>query len=66
MPIIRRLFRQGNSVVLSLPADVLDHLGAEYGDQMTLHKRAGRVLHIRKIIPPISPDHPPRIQKNEP
>jgi putative addiction module antidote len=33
---IRRLFRTGNSVVLSLPKDVLDDLGVKDGESVNL------------------------------
>jgi antitoxin component of MazEF toxin-antitoxin module len=32
MPIYRRIFKTGNSVVISLPAYVLDQQGVEVGD----------------------------------
>jgi len=32
----RKIFRTGNSVVVSLPADVLDAIGLELGDRVTV------------------------------
>jgi antitoxin MazE len=48
----RKLFRTGNSVVVSLPADVLDTVGLELGDSVTIVADAER----RQII--ISPAEP--------
>ena len=47
---IRRLFRTGNSVVLSLPKELLDDLGIRYGDCVNLELDRER---RRVIITPV-------------
>ncbi len=44
---IRRLFRTGNSIVLSLPKEVLDDLGVKDGEQVNLeldHERQRLII----------------------
>jgi putative addiction module antidote len=47
---IRRLFRTGNSTVLSLPKEVLDDLGLKDGETVNLELDRG---HRRVIITPM-------------
>ncbi len=47
---IRRLFKTGNSIVLSLPKEVLDDLGIKDGESVNLE--LDRELH-RVIITPV-------------
>jgi len=36
MPVTRRIFLQGNSLVITLPAHILAEVGAEQGDYLAL------------------------------
>jgi antitoxin MazE len=47
---IRRLFRTGNSIVLSLPKEVLDYLGIKDGERVNLELDRE---HQRVIITPV-------------
>ncbi len=47
---IRRLFKTGNSIVLSLPKEVLDDLGIKDGESVNLELDRG---HRRVIITPV-------------
>lgn len=52
---IRRLFRTGNSVVISLPKDILDELGIKDGEQVNLElDREQRRVIIRPMDKPIA------------
>ncbi len=51
---IRRLFKTGNSIVLSLPKEVLEDLGIADGDQVNLElDRDGRRVTITPVKKPI-------------
>jgi antitoxin MazE len=49
---IRRLFRSGHSVVLSLPREILDELGIKVGDKIEL--KLDRSIR-RVILTPANP-----------
>jgi antitoxin MazE len=51
----RKIFRTGNSVVVSLPADVLDTVGLELGDSVTIVADAEQ---RQIIITPAEPSLP--------
>lgn len=52
---LRRLFRTGNSVVLSLPKEVLDSLGVSDGENVSLEvDRERRRLIVSPIEKPLS------------
>ena len=48
---VRRIFRTGNSAVVSLPVDVLETVGLELGDEVTV---AADVEHGRIVIMPVA------------
>lgn len=45
----RRLFPQGNSVVLTITADNLAHIGCRKGDLVEIFKEDRKRLTIRKV-----------------
>lgn len=49
MPTTRLLYKQGNSVVMTLPADLLAHVGCRTGDYVEVFKEPRRRLTIRKF-----------------
>ncbi|OGO61323.1 MAG: hypothetical protein A2032_02925 [Chloroflexi bacterium RBG_19FT_COMBO_49_13] len=52
---IRRLFKTGNSIVLSLPKEVLDDLGIKNGERVNLElDRAQRRVIITPVEKPIA------------
>jgi putative addiction module antidote len=51
----RKIFRTGNSAVVSLPADVLETIGLELGDEVTVVADPGQQ---RIIITPAEPSLP--------
>ncbi len=52
---IRRLFKTGNSTVLSLPKEVLDDLGVKDGENVQLElDREGRRVIITPVEKPIT------------
>lgn len=44
----RKLFKQGNSTVLAIPSDYLEHLDAEPGDYIQLRKHSGGKITLRQ------------------
>lgn len=59
MATLRRIFRSGNSVVVSLPEHYLEQLGLEPGDQVildtkyTVHNH--RFIRVRAAVPVVPP-----------
>ena len=47
--IVRRLIKQGNSVVVSIPANYLKELGVSVGDYVILDSKPNMFLLIAKI-----------------
>lgn len=47
MPVIRRVYKQGNSYVVSLPLWALEQLGMVKGDQFTLELLGRTELRLR-------------------
>lgn len=59
MATIRRLYRQGNSVVLSLPGWMLELAGLECGCEVLVEKVDGdKVLQVRRWNPPNGDEMP--------
>ena len=48
MSTIRRLWRSGNSVVVAMPQDVMDHLNVSPGDNLVFIKEKGKRITIRR------------------
>lgn len=44
MPTIRRIYKQGNSLVVTLPRSVLDALGIAQDDYVDLHLIIGKTM----------------------
>jgi putative addiction module antidote len=53
--VARKLFRSGNSTVVSLPSEALDALGLEPGDEVTV---AADPAGGRIVITPVEPSLP--------
>lgn len=49
MAAVRRLFAQGNSVVVVISADNLAHLGCSKGDELEFFKEDRKRLTLRKF-----------------
>jgi len=49
----RKIFRTGNSMVVSLPADVLEAAGLELGDEVTVaaDRETGRIIVTPTALP---------------
>jgi antitoxin MazE len=52
---IRHLFKTGNSVVVSLPQEILDGLGLTIGESITLELEKGKkraiITPVEKVLP---------------
>ena len=48
MPQTRRLWRSGNSTVVTLPQPLLDYLGVKPGDEIIIARERRRRLSVRK------------------
>jgi antitoxin MazE len=57
---IRHLFKTGNSVVLSLPQEILDSLGLSVGESITLEMDKGKkraiITPVEKVLPTVGID----------
>lgn len=49
MATTRRLFRQGHSTVMTVPANILAHLDVRQGDEVELHLEPRKRVTIRKF-----------------
>ncbi len=49
----RKIFRTGNSMVVSLPAEVLEEIGLELGDEVTVaaDRESGRIIVTPTALP---------------
>lgn len=54
---LRKLFKTGNSIVVSLPKDIIEPLGVSEGAEVTveLDRERGQIV-IRPIVPPVAGD----------
>lgn len=54
---LRKLFKTGNSIVVSLPKDILETLGVSEGAEVTveLDRERGQIV-IRPIVQPVAGD----------
>ena len=48
MPTVRRVYKQGHSFVVGIPAYLLDHLGIDVGDSLILDASEKRVLKLSR------------------
>lgn len=49
MATVRRLYKQGNSLVITIPANVRAHVGCLLGDELELILAPNAVVRIRKF-----------------
>jgi len=61
----RKIFKSGNSVVVSLPADVLEAVGLEPGDEVTVtaERDSQRIVITPSLLPGVRPDLMQRIDR---
>lgn len=54
---LRKLFKTGNSIVVSLPKDIIEPLGVSEGAEVTveLDRERGQIV-IRPIVQPVAGD----------
>lgn len=73
MPSTRKLYRQGNSIVVALPSHILDHAHLHTGDTVIIRPFLSTSIALTKYIPPdhslegssqkLKPDTPPGGEK---
>ena len=51
MPLIRKLYQQGNSVVVSIPTYMLEHIEAEIGDNVIIKVTPRPSIEITTFLP---------------
>jgi antitoxin MazE len=65
--VLRKLFRSGNSVVVSLPAEALDAMGLDLGDEVTVvaDPEQGRIIiaPVTEPLPGVRPGFWDRIDR---
>ncbi len=61
----RKIFRTGNSTVVSLPADVLDAVGLKLGDEVTIltDPEQSRIILTPVTLPGVRPDFLERVDR---
>ena len=63
----RKIFRTGNSAVVSLPADVLERVGLELGDSVTVvadpEQRQIIIAPFEASLPGVRPDFLDRVDR---
>jgi antitoxin MazE len=63
----RKIFRTGNSAVVSLPADVLELVGLELGDSVTVvadpEQRQIIIAPVEASLPGVRPDFLDRVDR---
>lgn len=52
MATVHRIFKQGNSQVITLPANVRHHLGCAQGDEIILNIASPSIVTLRKYCCP--------------
>ena len=51
MPIIRKLFRVGNALTITMPTEVRQHLGVDRGDYLVWHVDKDNRVVVEKLTP---------------
>jgi putative addiction module antidote len=61
----RKIFRTGNSTVVSLPVDVLEAVGLGLGDEVTVvaDSEHGRIIIAPSTLPGVRPDFMERVDR---
>lgn len=61
----RKIFQTGNSAVVSLPADVLEAIGLQLGDEVTVtaDPENGRIIITPATLPGVRPDFLERVDR---
>lgn len=49
MPHLRKLFKSGNSVVLAIPQDILDHLGLQAGESVMISRQGPLKITVKAL-----------------
>lgn len=54
MPSLRRIYKQGNSIVVSIPAYILRELDVEAGDYFLIHPTGPKTLMMEAVTQPMA------------